>query len=250
MHINTGYRIKPEIPPMIIPRSEEKEIQYDELATLKQLARDGAIGREIEISCAAMATDLEVSTQTASRRLRQLENADLIERERTNDGQLVALNPAGIKALKQEYEEYREIFAVHSTIELTGEATSGMGRGRHFITLPGYMDQFTDRLGYEPFPGTFNVELDDESTQRRSAIEAFQPIPIDSWEDGDNTYGAASCYPATIEATNGNRYEPAHLLVPDRTDHTQNQLEIVAPDKLRDELGLDDGDQVTVHVQD
>lgn len=235
---------------MIVPRSEEKQIQYDELATLKQLARDGAIGREIEISCATMATDLEVSTQTVSRRLRQLENIDFIERERTNDGQLIAISPAGIKALKKEYEEYREIFELHTTIELSGQVTSGMGRGRHFITLPGYMEQFTSRLGYEPFPGTLNVDLDEASTQRRSAIEAFDPIPIESWEDGDDTYGAASCYSVTVETPDGERFDEAHVLIPDRTDHNQTQLEIVAPVKLREELGLADGEQVIVHVQD
>lgn len=235
---------------MIIPRSEEKQLQYDELATLKQLAREGAIGREIEISCAGMATDLEISTQTVSRRLRQLENTDLIERERTNDGQLIAISPDGIQALKKEYEEYREIFDLHTTIDLTGRVTSGMGRGRHFITLSGYMEQFTERLGYDPYPGTFNVELDDASTQRRSALEAFDPIPIESWEDGDNTYGAASCYPARIETPGGAAIDDAHLLVPDRTDHNQTQLEIVAPVQLREALDVDDDDQVIVHVQD
>lgn len=232
---------------MIIPRSDTKQIQYDELATLKHLANDGAIGNQIEVSCSGIASTLEVSTQTVSRRLRQLENADLIDRERTNDGQRISLRPDGISALKTEYEEYKQIFGSQPTLVLDGHVTSGMGRGRHFIALSGYQDQFTERLGYEPFPGTLNIQLAEDTGPRRAALEAYPSIPIDSWEEDDDSYGAAVCYSVTLES-NGATYDSAHLLVPDRTDHTASQLEIIAPDRLRDELDLSDGDHVTVHV--
>jgi riboflavin kinase len=112
------------------------------------------------------------------------------------------------------------------------------------------MRQFDDRLGYEPFPGTLNVDLADDSVRRRSAVESLDPVPIDGWEDDERTYGPAVCYPATVETADGRTYEGAHTIAPERTHHDDDQLEIIAPDKLRDELGLGDGDHVTVYVGD
>jgi riboflavin kinase len=125
-----------------------------------------------------------------------------------------------------------------------------MGEGRHYITLPGYMAQFEDRLGYEPFPGTLNVDLTDASVRRRRALDAMDPVPIDGWEDEDRTYGPAVCYPATVETADGDVYEDAHTIAPERTHHDEDQLELIAPEKLRDALELADDDTVTVTVED
>ena len=122
------------------------------------------------------------------------------------------------------------------------------GEGRHYITLPGYAEQFVSRLGYEPFPGTLNVELDEESVRRRGEIAGVDAVPIDAWEDDDRTYGAAACYAVTIVA-DGRRYDDAHAIVPDRTHHDDDQLELIAPDELREELALADGDEVEVRVE-
>jgi riboflavin kinase len=112
------------------------------------------------------------------------------------------------------------------------------------------MEQFEERLGYEPFLGTLNIELTSESVRARSAMEALDPVPIDGWEDDERTYGPAVCYPAVIETSDGETYEQAHTIAPDRTHHEEDQLEIIAPDKLRETLGLEDGDHVTVHIEE
>ena len=44
--------------------------------------------------------------------------------------------------------------------------------------------------------------------------------------------------------------EPTHVIVPERTHHDEDQLELIAPVKLRGELDLADGDEVRVHVTD
>ncbi|WP_435334094.1 DUF120 domain-containing protein [Haloarchaeobius sp. TZWWS8] len=225
-------------------------VGHDELAVAKLLALDGAIEGEIKVSCAGLADRLDASNQTASRRLQRLEDAGYVERETVTDGQWVSLTDAGERALRTEYEDYRTIFEGRSSIELTGRVTGGMGEGRHYISLPGYMAQFTERLGYEPFAGTLNVELGPESVRRRSAMESMDPVPIDGWEDDERTYGPCVCYPATVETADGERYEEAHTIAPERTHHDEDQLEIIAPDKLRDALELADDDHVTVYVED
>ncbi|MFB6120081.1 MAG: DUF120 domain-containing protein [Halobacteriaceae archaeon] len=220
----------------------------DELSALKALGLAGARTREVKVSCADFADRLDASTQTASRRLQALDDADYVEREHVSDGQWVAITDAGERALKSEYEDYRRIFEERATLDLSGTVTSGMGEGRHYISLAGYMEQFRERLGYEPFPGTLNVDLSERARREHSALDAFDAVAIDGWEGDDRTYGPATCYPTTVETADGDAYEGAHVIVPVRTHHDEDQIEVIAPDKLRDELALDDGDEVTAHV--
>jgi riboflavin kinase len=218
-----------------------------ELAALKLLALDGALAHETKVSCADLADRLGASTQTASRRLQALDDAGLVERDIVADGQIVAVTDAGERALESEYEDYRRIFEDDAPVVLDGTVTGGMGEGRHYISLPGYMEQFRERLGYEPFPGTLNVDLSEAAERGRSAMSAAEAVPIDGWEGEDRMYGPATCYPATVGA-GGDSFEPTHVIAPERTHHDEGQVELIAPEKLRDELDLDDGDRVTVRV--
>ncbi|MFC5971676.1 DUF120 domain-containing protein [Halomarina salina] len=225
----------------------------DARETLKVLALAGALDGRATVSCAGLADRLDVSTQTVSRRLRDLDEAGLVDREMVSDGQHVTTTEAGRRVLEREYADYRRLFESDRGVDLHGTVTGGMGEGRHYISLPGYKEQFVERLGYEPFPGTLNVDLDAESTRARAALDGLEPVRIDGWEDDERTYGPAFCWPATIaldgdESTDGG-YDEAHVVAPERTHHGQDKVELIAPDRLRDELGLDDGEGVTVHVE-
>ncbi|WP_211313056.1 DUF120 domain-containing protein [Halarchaeum salinum] len=222
-------------------------VGYDELAALKLLALDGARRGEVKASCSDLADRLDASTQTASRRLQALEEAGYVDREVVSDGQWVTITDDGERVLQREYEDYRRVFEEPADLALSGRVTGGMGEGRHYISLPGYNRQFEDRLGYEPFAGTLNVELDEPSRRARSAMESLDGVDIDAWEDDERTYGSATCYPATLETDDGS-YDPVHVIVPDRTHHDETKVELIAADKLRDELTLDDGDEVIVRV--
>ncbi|MDG5818837.1 CTP-dependent riboflavin kinase [Natronococcus sp. A-GB7] len=230
--------------------SAESAVGHDELAVLKLLALEGGLEGDVKISCSRLADRLEASNQTASRRLQRLEASDLLERDTVSDGQWVAVTDAGERALHAEYEDYRRIFESDPEVELEGTVTSGMGEGRHYISLSGYKRQFAERLGYEPFPGTLNVDLREDSVRRRSAMASLEPVSIDGWEDEDRTYGPAVCHPAIVETADGERYEEAHIIAPERTHHDEDQLEVIAPEKLREEIDLEDGDRVTVTVGD
>jgi riboflavin kinase len=229
--------------------SGTREVGFDELAVLKLLALDGARRGEVKVSCGDLAGRLDASNQTASRRLQALEDADYVTRDLVSDGQWVAITEAGERTLEREYEDYRRIFDDPGELDLAGAVTSGMGEGRHYISLPGYNRQFNEKLGYDPYPGTLNVDLTKESQRARAAMQAMDGVPIDGWEDEERTYGSATCYPCTVAADDG-EFDTAHVIVPDRTHHDESQLELIAPEKLRDELGLLDGDEVTIRVEE
>lgn len=219
----------------------------DKLAALKLVALEGGLAGEAKVSCAGLADRLDASTQTASRRLQRLEEAEMIERDIVSDGQWVEITNSGEGTLRAEFTDYQQLFEGEPDVTLTGQVTSGMGEGRHYITLSGYMRQFRDRLGYEPFPGTLNVELDSEGTRLRGTLSALDAVAIDGWEDEDRTFGPATCYPVRV-VTEEESYETAHAIVPKRTHHDQSQMELIAPDRLRDVLDLEDDQQIDVRL--
>lgn len=224
-------------------------VDFDELGVLKLLALEGGHRGEIKVSGTDLAAILDVSTQTVSRRLQALEDAGCLSRETVGDGQFVELTERGIGRLKAEYEDYRRIFEAKGSLTLSGAITTGMGEGRHYVTLPGYKSQFEDKLGYTPYPGTLNVSLSAASKRERSILASLEGIHIEEWEDEERTYGAATCYPAAVASAAGPTVEGTHVIVPDRTHHDSDELEIIGPDPIRDELGLLDGDEVSVHVE-
>lgn len=223
-------------------------VGHAELATLKHLALAGALDGSAKVSCASLARRLEVSDQTASRRLQTLEEAGAITREKVSDGQWIEITGAGERRLQETYAEYQRVFENRVGVTLTGTLTTGMGEGRHYVQLPGYAEQFETKLGYEPYPGTLNCRLDEQSVRARARMNALDPIVIEGWEGEQRTYGPAYCYPATIEAPSGDRQSPAHVISPERTHHDDAELELLAPVHLRDELQLDEGDRLLIHV--
>jgi riboflavin kinase len=214
----------------------------DELAALKILGLEGGVEAGAKVSCSDLASGMETSDQTASRRLQALEEDGLVEREMLSDGQWVEVTEEGETVLRREYDDYRRIFEGAETVELVGEVVSGMGEGKYYISLDGYVEQFVERLGYEPFAGTLNLDLNEESIRRRAALENAEGIPIDEWENEDRTFGAVTCYEASVEGVE------SHVIRPHRSHYPDDTLEVIAPVKLREELGIDYGDEVTVEV--
>lgn len=232
----------------MIITSSESSITYDELATLKQLAQTEAKEQGPEVTSSQLADQLNISSQTVSRRLQSLEEAGLIDRKAKPHGQRISIKGRGKEVLMQEYQEYVELMGEKDDVELTGTVVDGMGEGKEYLSLRGYAEQFRNRLGYTPFPGTLNVELDDDDAAERSQLEDIEPTHIEGWEDSGRTYGPAHCYPARLVTETGNTYKRSHVIVPERTDHDETILEIIAEDKLKDTLDLNEEDEVTIHV--
>ncbi|MCD2201697.1 CTP-dependent riboflavin kinase [Halobacterium sp. KA-4] len=129
--------------------------------------------------------------------------------------------------------------------KFTGLITDGKGKGKHFVKLQGYARQFRQKLGYDPYPGTLNVDLTSGSIQDLDLIPA---ICINAWSTDEKTFGAVYCYPAIIKGESGTTHKPAHIIVPERTSHDNTTLEIIAPTELRLIPEIETNKQVTVHV--
>jgi CTP-dependent riboflavin kinase (EC 2.7.1.-) len=223
-------------------------LSADEVLALREIARASSGQGATQLSCSQLGEAIGTSAQTASRRLQHLEEAGMVTREVATDGQWVDVTDAGEQRLRREHAAFAELFEPASTtLDMQGTVTTGMGEGRHYIALDGYAQQFDERLGYAPYPGTLNLELDPQSVRARTALSEHEGIPIDAWESEDRTYGSATCYAAQLRF-DVHTVERAHVIVPDRTHHDASQLEVIAPVRLREALGLVDGDVVEVTI--
>jgi len=210
------------------------------LEPLKQMALLGALGSSITISSAEFAQYLKTSPQTASRKLQILEQENMITRKMLPSGQEITITEQGILALQKEYHEYQQIFGDYEEMRLSGVVCTGLGEGRYYITLEGYLRQFEQKLGFTPYPGTLNIELNPYSINLRRRLEIMNDIHIEGFEDGVRTFGSAKCFKVTIDDTGG------AIVIPNRKHYPDNILEIIAPVNLRERLNVSDGCEVEV----
>ncbi|MDI6643988.1 MAG: CTP-dependent riboflavin kinase [Methanobacteriaceae archaeon] len=122
-------------------------------------------------------------------------------------------------------------------MKFKGIVVSGYGEGAYFMGLNVYQSQFLDKLGFEPYKGTLNIEISEET---RSMLKTV-PREIYGIIEGSGSYGAVKFLKATL-----NDKIDGAVIFPEKTHHPQNLLEFVAPVKLRDELKIIDGDSVTI----
>lgn len=123
-------------------------------------------------------------------------------------------------------------------VALKGRVVSGLGEGSAFTELGWARDAFREQLGFEPWPGTFNIELDDRRWAEALG-EAGSGIEISPPEG----FCAARCYRAVL----GGALSGA-VVVPEVEGYPLNKIEFLAPVGVREELGLSDGDRVEILV--
>ncbi len=210
------------------------------LATLKELGLLGAIERKIELSSQELAARLGVSQQTASRYLLELDQQQLITRELGIKKQLIAITPAGRDALEAEYLSFQQVFSLSSQVVFTGRLVSGLGEGKYYTAHPGYQRQFTERLGFTPYPGTLNIEIAGAERNKLRLLSGGG-IHIEAFDAEGRTFGSVDCFKATVNGVQ------AAIVLPKRS-HYATVLEVISSHHLREKLGLTDGDTVTVTV--
>ena len=211
-----------------------------DILSLKKLALLGAHEKPVELSSIEFALHIDSSPQTAARKLKSLEDENLISRQILHSGQLVTITKSGLAALHKELNDYQRIFSGNGHKKfLRGKVVTGLGEGQYYISLEGYRAQFVEKLGFEPYPGTLNIKLDSPSIELRKGISA--DIRISGFTDQNRTFGRGSCFNVRIKDING------AVIVPERTHYPEDIIEIIAPVNLRKHLKLIDGS--TVHVE-
>ncbi len=208
---------------------------------LRKLALMGALDDYISISSRELGDALEMSQQSASKRILELIECQYITRDLGTRKQRIKITQKGIEEMKKEYTEYRRIFERTDHINIRGEVTSGMGEGGYYICQDGYLSQFRTRLGFEPFQGTFNVRIYPEEIGKLDIVRSTAGILIEGFVSEGRSFGNVIAYKAKIHNID------CAIIVPERS-HYADILEIIAPCSMRRTLSMSDGDRVDVKV--
>lgn len=130
-------------------------------------------------------------------------------------------------------------------IVVAGRIETGQGIGAGFTRTDWAFAMFRDTYGVDPYPGTLNLRAAPgaatEEWQRAVRGGRLFPAPSPDWCD-------ARCLAGTLRR--GGRAAPVVAVVPLVPGYPRDQIELVAAVGLRRELGLADGDVVTVELHD
>lgn len=126
-------------------------------------------------------------------------------------------------------------------VTLRGVTASGLGRAAAFTELAWVREQLAQKLDLHPYPGTFNVRLTDaESLARWRAITAQPGVTL---EPPNAEACVARCYPVLL----ADRL-PGAIVYPHVDRYPADQVEVLSAACVRRELGLSDGDPVTLRL--
>ena len=124
---------------------------------------------------------------------------------------------------------------------LTGKIVSGVKQGAFFTQLDWFQSQCRDKLGFEPYAGTLNLEIskDDvpvvEALEQETEIEFIPP---------DSAYCSGKAFPVLVEGVRAAIVIPAEEV----RIHGKNIIELISDERLKDVLMVDDGDLVELKI--
>lgn len=124
-------------------------------------------------------------------------------------------------------------------MELTGRVVTGQRQASFFTQLDWVREQCARKLGFEPFPGTLNLEIIAEDLNLATEIKNIKGVEL---LPTDPNFCAATVLPVAIKGVRCAVVVPAE----DANIHAENIVEVMAGENLRRVLGLADGDRVTI----
>ncbi|MFH1779630.1 MAG: DUF120 domain-containing protein [Candidatus Micrarchaeota archaeon] len=177
---------------------------------------------------------LAVPQQTVSRWIIYLQKKELLKQ--TGFG--YCLSEKGSEVLKSLLE-----LRPNQTFSFTGKVVPGFREGGYYMGLAGYSDQFKEKLGFIPFPGTLNVKLSSNKDLRNNELlRGMKGILIEGFKEGDRVLGQAQCFKAWWNDVEG------AVLIPKRTHYASNVMELIFPIDLR-KKGVKDGIVLSIKVE-
>lgn len=211
------------------------------LCYLKELAALGAIDKFILIKTKDFGKIMSISQQTSSRKISELEKLGYVKKIITKNGTKVMLTENGINFIKKEIDSLKLIEQRFSLIIFKGKVTTGMGEGSYYMSRPGYVNQFIKIFNEKPYPGTFNVEIDEETMEKLNFIKNRSKYILSGFVDQGRTFGSVYVQKAKVNGIN------SYLIFPERS-HYKNVIELVSSKNLRETLNVKDGDIVNIEV--
>lgn len=124
-----------------------------------------------------------------------------------------------------------------------GKVASGVGQGSFFTSLDWVKAQCKSKVGFEPWPGTLNLEVFEEDEPQLKRLLACPGV---SMVPPDKNFCEGTCWKVQLSGI------PAALVAPEEKAriHGKNIVELLAPVRLKEALKIKDGDVVTVSFEE
>ena len=221
------------------------ELKIQHVITLTELLSKGAKHNYVVITTSSLGKQIGKSQQAASKHLLELEQGGFISRLTTGRKVSVKLTQKGFEQISELYNLLKNsLEAIPPTINISGKLQSGMGEGKYYMSLKGYTKQFSQKIGYVPFPGTLNVKVDKK--EQIESLRQLANIPgnlISGFSDGKRTYGWVKCFACKV-----NDKIDAQIILLERTHHDLSTIELISKFEIRKKLGLENGSTMSIKI--
>ncbi|HEY7219774.1 MAG TPA: DUF120 domain-containing protein [Candidatus Binatia bacterium] len=129
---------------------------------------------------------------------------------------------------------------------MTGIIFSDLGQAASFMALDWVQSALRQSLGFDPFPATLNVrpKAPEDALVWQRIREKSTGVPLAPTSTG---FCSARLYRIEIigGAATAREKITGAILVPEVDSYPKDKIEIVAPLRLKEHLGVNDGDQLT-----
>jgi CTP-dependent riboflavin kinase len=130
--------------------------------------------------------------------------------------------------------------ADQKTIRIHGTVTSGTGEAGRITELPWVKIQFIEKLGIDPCPGTFNIEVIAGDMHKLNILRHAKSIEI---LPTDEHHCKGVSFPALVAGK-----VKGAVIIPMIPDYPPEKLEIISAENIKDSLRAKDGDLVDIEV--
>jgi len=135
----------------------------------------------------------------------------------------------------------KEQGVMNRQILISGILVGGAGKAAYFTELDWVRKQCAEKLHFQPFPGTLNMQVDENCL---ALLEDLHHKPTIDLVSPDPGFCNARTLPASLNSLT------VAIIIPDQevNIHGRNILEIIAPVSLKKTLFLQDGDRILLTV--
>jgi riboflavin kinase len=197
------------------------------------LLRRGAALEPFRLTTTELGLALGMTQQNASRRLAVLEKKGMLERR----GSKLLLTKKAVSELRKTYAALRAAF--DGIGKIGGIITDGVGDGKYYLSLPGYKSSIRAKFDFDPYPGTLNIRLDKDDVWKK-AVLFEDAILLPGFTHDGRAFGeslARRCRINNLQAV---------AVLPKRTHHSEEIIEIIADRNLRKALSKKTGNSVVL----
>ena len=124
-------------------------------------------------------------------------------------------------------------------MKVKGKVVKGLGESGKFLAIDWVDKQLCEKFGFSPFPGTLNIEVDDAGVQEMLKEKGTERLIHQS---------EGFCDAILLKALVSGKHE-CGVVIPLVPGYDGRLLEIVAPVHLKQALGINDGDEITLDLK-